>query len=524
MTKSPTEHQRKYYQKNKDDPTFLAKRRAIVKKSQAKAKAKRDAEMQEAREVVEDAHGEDVAGMLSKRLTKQIAKFTADVRATAKERINMTAGERHTAVNQKLEENADLMHTIEAKGTCAQMIQQIHEAVEAHRADMSNGLSESARNKLPTKASIQTTHDYLDRAYRKLRATYTDANRPEVFASAHWKCDNLDWMEDVDGVAAKLGEIYPNQNSLFSMLMKFGAWLRYFAGKKRLWDRWQVLTRPIGAAIAAARTENKMSSREKSNLVPYSQVLDALEEHEDQVGSREYTLVAIYTLFPSRRTLDYARMHLHTVSTDKQVVDMDPTTLADDETNYLVMGKKKAKFIFNRFKTDKHYKQQVFSLDDATIQQLRIPPLIPVLQKYIKQNKVKGGDPLFGITDDKKFGKAVFTSYERLVGKHIGSTGARVIFASRLHSIGNLSEAFKLQIADRFAHSVQQSELYKRVDLEIPPEVAASESGRQEGHGAQHIGGIQPAKKKRGRPAKSTSAAVKKVVTKAKKNAKKSKK
>ena len=100
---------------------------------------------------------------------------------------------------------------------------------------------------------------------------------------------------------------------------------------------------------------------------------------------KDKLIFAIYTLHPARR-LDWRHVVL-TTETDKK-------ELEDDNLNFLSITPKEKKVIFNNYKTDIKYGQQVFKLTD--------PELNKIIDSYITMKKLKEGDYLFSLETDKQ--------------------------------------------------------------------------------------------------------------------------
>jgi len=76
-------------------------------------------------------------------------------------------------------------------------------------------------------------------------------------------------------------------------------------------------------------------------------------------SDRDKAMLAIYSLAPPRRVMDY---------TDMMVVDTEPT---DTDKNYLLMEGEKGYFIFNKYKTAGAYGKQEFEVPSALMKILR---------------------------------------------------------------------------------------------------------------------------------------------------------
>jgi hypothetical protein len=106
----------------------------------------------------------------------------------------------------------------------------------------------------------------------------------------------------------------------------------------------------------------------------WESVLKKVEEFSG--STRDKTIGRLYTMFPPRRNLDYTEMKLTT----------DYNSELSKEFNYLVVGIEKdieMRYVFNRYKTDGVYSQQVFDVPND---------LVAVLKSYITEYNVKEGE------------------------------------------------------------------------------------------------------------------------------------
>jgi hypothetical protein len=102
--------------------------------------------------------------------------------------------------------------------------------------------------------------------------------------------------------------------------------------------------------------------------ITYTKTPDGTNQYQDKLkGFRtlEYIVPNLYTLFPPRRNLDYTEMKL--ISEFKSDLSK--------EFNYLVVGVEKGKtvmrFVFNRYKTDGTYREQIFDVPEDLVVELK---------------------------------------------------------------------------------------------------------------------------------------------------------
>lgn len=106
-------------------------------------------------------------------------------------------------------------------------------------------------------------------------------------------------------------------------------------------------------------------------------IMKRMEEHNKKTDvSLNYVVPNLYTMFPPRRNLDYTEMKIITIFHKKSM---------KNDLNYLVVNKKKMRFVFNRYKTDGNYQQQVFDVPKD---------LMEVLKKWIAVTGKTSGDYL----------------------------------------------------------------------------------------------------------------------------------
>ncbi len=111
----------------------------------------------------------------------------------------------------------------------------------------------------------------------------------------------------------------------------------------------------------------------------YLKNLNLLENIKDKL------VFAVYTLQPARR-LNWRDVVLTTETEEME--------LEDDDLIFWSISSKGKKVIFNNYKTEIKYGQQVFKLTD--------PELSKITDTYINIRKLKAGNYLFSLETDKK--------------------------------------------------------------------------------------------------------------------------
>ena len=173
---------------------------------------------------------------------------------------------------------------------------------------------------------------------------------------------------------------------------------------------------------------------------------EAVKAREDCVKSgdaQNACLLGCYTYIPPRRC-DYAGMMV--VKTIKQTKDTN--------FNYCLIRKAKPVFIFNKFKTEKTFGQQVI---DIPVE------LATLIRKWRETNNSmwlfvkQDGDPM----DSHRLSQHLIDLLERMTGKKAGASILRHAFLTDLLK-DEKPIADKKPIADMMAHSTHTQELYAR--------------------------------------------------------------
>lgn len=175
----------------------------------------------------------------------------------------------------------------------------------------------------------------------------------------------------------------------------------------------------------APATHNK-SDTQKENWLEWDDILRIKKQQKEKADTKENRLrnmvLALYTEMQPRRTLDYILMH---------VVPKMKTDLSTDK-NYLAL--KENKFIFNRYKTDKKYGQQVIDIPAE---------LRKSIDEYLAQHPLKDEKnyPFLINADNQPFknSNAITMLLNRVFKKKISASMLRHIFLSTKYG-DNLKE------------------------------------------------------------------------------------
>lgn len=151
-----------------------------------------------------------------------------------------------------------------------------------------------------------------------------------------------------------------------------------------------------------------------------------------------YVVANLYTLFPPRRNLDYTEMKLTTDYKSSM-----------KEHNYLVIGVEKKvemRFVFNRYKTDGVYRQQVFDVPDD---------LVEVLRRYIRLNDRKEGDYLLQKNGHSLRSDDITDALHKVIGAGISTQMLRHMYVDKYNTPEREAVIHEMMgDAEKMAHSI----------------------------------------------------------------------
>jgi len=191
---------------------------------------------------------------------------------------------------------------------------------------------------------------------------------------------------------------------------------------------------------------------------------DVYEYKDAGVGNLEYIVPNLYTKFPPRRNLDYTEMKITT--NYKPSLSMD--------YNYLVIGiedgKTAMRYVFNRYKTDGVYHQQVFDVPED---------LVVIIKRWISATNKKDGDFLLTktgrYTQEKVKGEKLESDditdlLNRVFGTGISSSMLRHMFLDKYNN-ADKEQVIKEMMGDaeKMAHSIttQQKTYVKKKTIRV---------------------------------------------------------
>jgi integrase len=199
-----------------------------------------------------------------------------------------------------------------------------------------------------------------------------------------------------------------------------------------------------------SRDIHEKTQKQEENMIPMTDVVklrdsmhDVIKAFPAEITAKEHEyllawiLICLYTRIPPRRNQDYVYM---------QVVDELPVDESAD-ANYYVTSTKE--FVFNKYKTKKHYGQQVLEVPDE---------LVADLELYMKWRPERSERLL--VHHDGSVIHAVngiTRILNRAFGKRIGATALRHIYLSDKYA--NVVQERQADAA-AMAHSVDVQATY----------------------------------------------------------------
>lgn len=152
------------------------------------------------------------------------------------------------------------------------------------------------------------------------------------------------------------------------------------------------------------------TATQEANWMTWEEIIakrDALLTKNTEAAERQYVALSLYTMSPPRRNRDYLEMDIVPRMNKKKT-----------DRNQLVVNKSSMKFVFNQYKTDKTYGQQV----------IKVPKLLEaVLRRYIGMLENKTG-PLFGEDLDSNHMTKLLNA---ALGKHTSSSILRHVYLEK---------------------------------------------------------------------------------------------
>jgi hypothetical protein len=167
--------------------------------------------------------------------------------------------------------------------------------------------------------------------------------------------------------------------------------------------------------------------------------LNSLSDIKDKL------VFALYTLQPTRR-LDWREVVLTRETDEKE--------LEDNKFNFLSISPKAEKVVFNNYKTDVKYGQQVFKLTD--------PELNKDIDAYIKEKKLRAGNFLFSLESDKERSTKIEQVFYKVYKEPISVRFLRMSWISALMKTNPTNKEMK-ELAKQMAYNKDEQSRYNKI-------------------------------------------------------------
>jgi hypothetical protein len=263
--------------------------------------------------------------------------------------------------------------------------------------------------------------------------------------------DNMDYLKDITSTIEELRTEYYNDSSFKTYVNVLVVITSHLPSLR---ENYQILTKlniNMNNAIQDKRDENKLEEYEKDKIIDLDRNL-ILKHLNALTDIKDKLVFAVYTLQPARR-LDWRDVVLTTETDEKK--------LEDDNLNFLSISSKGKKIIFNNYKTDIKYGQQVFKLTD--------PELNNIIDVYIKTKRLRAGNFLFSLETNKErpmaqsnFSKKIEQVFYKVYKEPISVRFLRMSWISALMKTNPTNKEMK-KLAEEMAHSKDEQSRYNKV-------------------------------------------------------------
>lgn len=253
--------------------------------------------------------------------------------------------------------------------------------------------------------------------------------------------------DNADDSITRLREKYPRDSSFKSYVTVLSVIASHLQTAKEAHQKFSRTGMFTNKKVQEAREENIIAEEDEGKIIDLDDA-SIMENVEKLKAIDDILIYCLYTLFPARR-LEYRTMRITT--------ETNPKKLTDD--NYVILSKPK-QFVFNDYKTNRTFGQQVFNVDNDYLSE--------VIDIAIQEKKLKSGDYLFSLARDKReainqsaFSAKVSNTFKKVYGVPISIRFLRMSHSTHFHKT-NPSVAAMREHAAMMAHSLEESLRYKK--------------------------------------------------------------
>ena len=213
-----------------------------------------------------------------------------------------------------------------------------------------------------------------------------------------------------------------------------------------LYKKYYDLMMSLNKSLDALSKEHKKSETQEKNWLEWPDIINkfnelkAMNKTPKNISESQYdnilntVILGLYVLIPPRRSKDYLLMKIDSKQDDKQF-------------NYLDLKKKQ--FVFNNYKTNKTYGEQIVNIPDD---------LLLLLKKYLKYKKTDNQFLLNKFNGDEiKSDNAITRKLNKIFDKNIASSMLRHIYLSSKY--GSVSKEQSDDAKD-MGHSLEMQKEY----------------------------------------------------------------
>jgi hypothetical protein len=259
----------------------------------------------------------------------------------------------------------------------------------------------------------------------------------------------MPYLYDIDNVIKTLRAKHQKSDNTFkTYLLALTVLCSHIEPLKEAYQKLIRIAKDLNTSVENIRSQNKSKEEDKAKIIDLSERRVILENIDKLNDMRDKLLYALYTLIPPRR-LDNRQLLL----TDETNIDN-----LNDKNNYIILGKT-MKRLYNKYKTVKQYKQQLFDVPDD---------LANIIREYIQVYNLKSGDFLFHLKKDKRlmisqsnFSTLLGNVFKKIHGVEVSVDFIRQSYATMVVK-SNKSLQEREEIATQMAHSVIQQLKYSK--------------------------------------------------------------
>ena len=359
-------------------------------------------------------------------------------------------------LNEKIQLAPDVLVKIGDQKNCDDLLEDIVENNEKRIED-----DPRLENTLPEKKSVI-------QQLKRVNALWRYMNNIKCTRNCKENCLDYEWTRDTEKVTKFIMKKWDKNNSRNAYFTGLSSHLRNLSGFEKEHSIYSKMSSKVYQnKILPAQKENKLSTAQKKNYVPYPVLVK--NRKKLKIGSVEDAVVSMYMDAPPRRVRDYYLMKVFKEvksKTGKKQLTVKTSKVLDKQFNYLVLNTQGnvKEMIFNAYKTQKDFGQQIIIPDKKEMNKH--------LKPYLKGFEIESGDFLFPTKTGKsmgdRFGSVVKKSFSLIAPSKKQPTAGllRHSYVSYIRKeFGNTKpDSYFEAIATKMAHSYSTSLAYRVLD------------------------------------------------------------